>query len=206
MRHYLDSMFLKLKRLINKYYKLIMLAIFTGLVGFIQQDAMVDHNVEAIALCGVLVIMGYSILFLHEIETLKNRMDKEEPVDVPIIIQGGDVMPDTLFDSNMLNLYANTTELIIIAPNTRKTIPTGISIKPPEGYEFIIGNTVWASGTGVIALNVGERFTNTRHGEVYITLYNSGIEPLELKPGDVVANMTLVKTELINFNPVNSFN
>ncbi|MCX8029329.1 MAG: dUTP diphosphatase [Brevinematales bacterium] len=102
-----------------------------------------------------------------------------------------------------LDLYACIDEDIVINPGEIKSIPTGISIELPDGYEAQIRPR---SG---LALNYGLTLPNTPgtidpdyRGEIIVILMNLGKEPFIVKNGMRIAQMVISKFERVSIKVV----
>ena len=99
------------------------------------------------------------------------------------------------------DLYAS--EDCLLAPNTRETVSTSISMEIPEGHVGLIwprSGLATKKGVDVFAgvVDAGYR------GEVKVCLYNSSTETISIQKGDRIAQI-LFQT-ISNFNVVESSN
>ena len=90
-----------------------------------------------------------------------------------------------------IDLYACLPRPIIIPSKERFIIPTGVRIEIPEGYFGLIKDrSGWAAKKGAHVLagvvDAGYR------GEIKVVLCNCGEEPLEVKPGDRIAQIIII--------------
>ena len=93
---------------------------------------------------------------------------------------------DTL-DSTGLDLYAAISDLILLQPNEKQSIPTGIAIELPKGYEGQI-----RSKGSMVTSNVTID-SNSRKDEIKVVLVNTGENTLEILPGAVIAQIVIMK-------------
>lgn len=95
-----------------------------------------------------------------------------------------------------MDLAADIGESILIEPGKRKSIPTGISIALPEGYEAQIRpRSGLALKHGITVLNSPGTIDPDFRGEICIILINLGEETFEIKKGDRIAQMVINKVE-----------
>lgn len=87
-----------------------------------------------------------------------------------------------------------------IHPNEFKTIPTGIAIKLPIGYEAQVrGRSGNAARHGIsVTHGVGTIDADYR-GELAVLLINHGTEDFVISPGDRIAQMIISKHETAEF-------
>lgn len=96
-----------------------------------------------------------------------------------------------------MDLRANLPEGdVVIEPNERKLIPTGLYMALPEGFE---GQVRPRSGLalkhGVTVLNAPGTVDADYRGEVGVILINLGSEDFTVKDGDRIAQMVIAKHE-----------
>lgn len=111
--------------------------------------------------------------------------------------------------SSGLDLYAAVDEPIILMPNQRAVVPTGLVVEIPDGYEGQIrprsGLTV---KHGITVLNTPGTIDSDYRGEIKVILINFGKDKFVIKKGDRIAQLVvvpIVKVELeevedIDFN------
>ncbi len=99
-----------------------------------------------------------------------------------------------------LDLRANLSEKITIAPMDRKLIPTGLFIALPKGYEAQIRPR---SGTaikyGITVLNSPGTIDSDYRGEIGIILINLSNKRFVVNSGDRIAQMVISKYEQIKW-------
>ena len=112
------------------------------------------------------------------------------------------------YESNFaagLDLRANLSEKITIAPMDRKLIPTGLFIALPKGYEAQIRPR---SGTaikyGITVLNSPGTIDSDYRGEIKIILINHGKESYTIKRGMRIAQMVISPYKTAIFEKVPS--
>lgn len=96
-----------------------------------------------------------------------------------------------------MDLYANVTEELVIAPGAIKLVPTGISIAVPEGYEAQIRpRSGLAIKHGISLVNTPGTIDSDYRGEISIIMINFGEKPFMIKRGDRIAQMVINKIEI----------
>ena len=104
-----------------------------------------------------------------------------------------------------LDLYANIEDEICIEPMKFKSIPTGIMICMPEGYEAQIRpRSGLAFKYGISVLNSPGTIDADFRGEINIALINFGESNFCIKRGDRIAQMIISKVEHIKIKEVDS--
>ena len=79
-----------------------------------------------------------------------------------------------------------------LAPGERSTVPTGIAIALPEGYEAQVRpRSGLARRHGVTVLNSPGTVDADYRGEVMVLLVNLGAEPHRIERGDRIAQMVV---------------
>lgn len=105
--------------------------------------------------------------------------------------------------SSGVDLQAYLNEPITLQPMERYLVPTGLYIAIPEGYEGQIrGRSGLALKSGITLANGIGTIDSDYRGEVKVILINLGTEPFEIKNGDRIAQLVLIKYEKINFELV----
>lgn len=88
------------------------------------------------------------------------------------------------------DLYAAVTKNVIIPPHMWETIPTGICLEIPEGYEAQIrSRSGLAKNKGVFVLNSPVTIDSDYRGEIMVILMNLGHKEFVIKRGDKIAQM-----------------
>lgn len=102
-----------------------------------------------------------------------------------------------------LDLKANITEDMLIAPHQRVLVPTGIFIELPDGYEAQIRpRSGMASKFGITVANAPGTIDPDYRGEVKVALVNISTEAFTLKPGERVAQMVVARFERVEWQTV----
>mgnify|MGYP005773673479 CR=1 FL=1 len=91
-----------------------------------------------------------------------------------------------------MDVKANLTESVVIAPLCRAMIPTGLYVELPAGYEMQIRpRSGLAAKHGITVLNSPGTIDADYRGEIRIILVNLSQEPFEVKPGERIAQMVV---------------
>ncbi len=94
---------------------------------------------------------------------------------------------------------------IVLKPFDRALIPTGLYLSIPKGYEGQIrGRSGLALKNGITLANGIGTIDSDYRGEVKVILINLGNEPFTINNGDRIAQLVLIKHEIINFKLVES--
>lgn len=99
-----------------------------------------------------------------------------------------------------MDLYANVAEDICIAQGKRALIPTGIMIALPCGYEAQVRpRSGLALKNGIGMPNAPATIDADYRGELKVILINHGESDFIVRRGDRIAQMVIVKVEMITF-------
>ncbi|MBI4514387.1 MAG: dUTP diphosphatase [Deltaproteobacteria bacterium] len=89
-----------------------------------------------------------------------------------------------------MDLFADVTDAVLIAPGERALIPTGIAIALPAGYEAQIRpRSGLALRHGITLLNSPGTIDADYRGEIAVVMVNHGRDPYTVSRGDRVAQM-----------------
>lgn len=92
---------------------------------------------------------------------------------------------------------------VTIEPGCSLLIPTGLYIQLPVGFEAQIrSRSGLALKNGIVVLNSPGTIDADYRGEIGIILYNSGIEPFEVRSGNRIAQMVIARCEQAKFSIV----
>ena len=109
--------------------------------------------------------------------------------------------------SSGMDIRANLTEPIILAPNQRKAVSTGLFFELPENYEIQVRpRSGLALKNGISVLNSPGTIDSDYRGEIAVILINHSNEDFVIKDGDRIAQIVLTKFETIEWSEVNSIN
>jgi len=93
-----------------------------------------------------------------------------------------------------MDLRANITESIMLAPLQRALVPTGIFIEIPEGYEAQIRpRSGLAAKHGISIVNSPGTIDADYRGEIKVILVNLSDKEFELQSGERIAQMVIAK-------------
>lgn len=104
-----------------------------------------------------------------------------------------------------VDLHANISEPISLAPLERKLISTGIFMALPEGTEAQIRpRSGLAYKEGITVLNTPGTIDADYRGEVKVLLVNLSSDSVSINDGDRIAQMIIAKYEKVDFVEVES--
>lgn len=102
-----------------------------------------------------------------------------------------------------MDLRANLTEPIVLAPMQRVLVPTGLFIALPEGTEAQVRpRSGLAIKHGVTVLNAPGTIDADYRGEVCVILVNLSSEPFTINDGERIAQMVIARHEQTSWQPV----
>lgn len=102
-----------------------------------------------------------------------------------------------------MDLRANLTEPIVLAPMQRALVPTGLFIALPEGTEAQVRpRSGLAIKHGVTVLNAPGTIDADYRGEVCVILVNLSSEPFTINDGERIAQMVIARHEQTSWQPV----
>ena len=97
-----------------------------------------------------------------------------------------------------MDLCAALQETYILEPGKYKTIPTGIRIAVPPGFEAQVRpRSGLAARNGVTILNTPGTIDSDYRGEVRVILINHGQTPFEIKRNDRIAQLIISSVEQV---------
>ena len=90
---------------------------------------------------------------------------------------------------------------VVIPPQGRVTVPTGVAIALPDGYAaFVHPRSGLATRHGLTIVNAPGTVDAGYRGEIAVTLLNTDVEhPLELHRGDRIAQLVVQRVERVRF-------
>ncbi|MFT7615592.1 MAG: dUTP pyrophosphatase [Candidatus Woesearchaeota archaeon] len=88
-----------------------------------------------------------------------------------------------------------------IKPGQKVTVPTGIAIELPDGYVSHVWDRSGLAAKHGITTLAGVIDSNYR-GEYNIVMINLGEEDYEIKAGDRIAQIVVIKHEVVSFTEV----
>ena len=105
-----------------------------------------------------------------------------------------------------LDIYSTNVSRIIINPNHRVLITTGLSFEIPEGYEVQLrSRSGLAMKWGIIVLNSPATIDSDYRGEIKVILANTGTAPFILNYNERIAQMVVQKVNKVIFEEVQTF-
>ena len=103
--------------------------------------------------------------------------------------------------SSGVDVQAYITNPIILQPQQRTLIPTGLQLSIPLGYEVQVRpRSGLALKHGITCLNAPGTIDSDYRGEVQVLLINHSTEPYTIHNGDKIAQLVAQKIEHINWN------
>jgi dUTP pyrophosphatase len=127
-------------------------------------------------------------------------------MEVKIINRSAHPLPkyETAGASGM-DLRADITEIITLAPMQRTLVPTGLFIELPQGYEAQIRpRSGLAMRQGITCLNTPGTIDADYRGEIKVLLINMDAQPQVIQPGERIAQMVIQRVEKINWIQVDN--
>ncbi|MBI1273975.1 MAG: dUTP diphosphatase [Alphaproteobacteria bacterium] len=102
-----------------------------------------------------------------------------------------------------MDLQAAVAQDLVIAPQARALVPTGLCIALPEGYEAQVRpRSGLALKHGVTVLNAPGTVDADYRGEVGVILANTGTEPFTITRGMRIAQMVIASYTRIGWSEV----
>ena len=99
-----------------------------------------------------------------------------------------------------MDLKANLSEPVTLAPLERAMIPTGLFIELPEGFEAQVRpRSGLAAKHGISVLNAPGTIDADYRGEVKVILVNVSKEPFTVNPGERIAQMVVARHEKVEW-------
>lgn len=122
---------------------------------------------------------------------------------VKIINQSTNELPQYATSASAgLDLRANNSNAIILAPLERVLVPTGLFIELPIGYEAQVRpRSGLAFKHGVTVLNSPGTIDADYRGEIHVLLINLSNEAFIIQPGERIAQLIIAKHEQITWLP-----
>ncbi|MCS6807211.1 MAG: dUTP diphosphatase [Bacteroidota bacterium] len=89
---------------------------------------------------------------------------------------------------------------VLIPPSSIATIPTGIALEIPPGYEIQVrSRSGLAARYGIFCLNSPGTIDSDFRGEVQVILANFGKEPFIVRRGDRIAQLVVARYEHVQW-------
>jgi dUTP pyrophosphatase len=127
-------------------------------------------------------------------------------VEVSIINRSSNPMPRYATPlSAGLDIQAELTEPITLVPLQRATIPTGIFIQLPDGYEAQIRpRSGLAAKHGITVVNAPGTIDPDYRGEILVALINLSNLPFMISPGERIAQMIIAPFSRVELKPTDN--
>lgn len=118
-------------------------------------------------------------------------------VEIKIINRSSNALPEyATAGSSGMDIRASLDAAKLFQPLERASIPTGLFIELPEGYEAQIRpRSGLAIKQGITCLNTPGTIDADYRGEIKIILINLSAEEQVIQPGDRIAQMIIQKVE-----------
>ena len=105
--------------------------------------------------------------------------------------------------SSGMDVRADLSAPIELAPLQRMLIPTGLYLEIPEGYEVQVRpRSGLAANHGLTCLNTPGTIDSDYRGEVKVILINLSDRPVTIRPGDRIAQLVVQRVERAVWVPV----
>lgn len=93
-----------------------------------------------------------------------------------------------------MDLHANLTEPVVLEPQARMLIPTGLFVELPEGYEAQVRpRSGLALKHGITVLNSPGTIDADYRGEIKVLLINHGQDAFTIQNGERIAQMVIAQ-------------
>lgn len=104
-----------------------------------------------------------------------------------------------------MDLVACLDSPVVLEPHGRATIPTGIALALPTGYEAQVrGRSGLAAKHGIMPANGIGTIDADYRGELGVILLNTSTQPYTVEPGARVAQLAIIKHEVAVWSEVES--
>ncbi len=121
-------------------------------------------------------------------------------IKVKIVRDGGRLPVAATSGSSGVDLHAAIKEPLIIEPGGFSTIPTGIAVEIPYGFEGQVrGRSGLASKHGIGVLNAPGTIDSDYRGEIMVVLFNFGRSPFVVEPGMRIAQLVFAPVVSVEF-------
>lgn len=127
-----------------------------------------------------------------------------EKVKVKIINTSGNSLPSYATASSAgMDIRANLTEPVSLAPGARCLVPTGLRVELPEGYEMQIRpRSGLALKHGITLLNTPGTIDADYRGEIGVILVNLSQETFVIQNGERIAQMVVGRYSHVEWEAV----
>lgn len=101
------------------------------------------------------------------------------------------------------DIHACISDEVVIQPQAYCTIPTGISVEIPQGYEAQVRpRSGLAAEHGIGILNAPGTIDADYRGEIKVILFNFGQKPFTVRDNDRIAQLVFHRVERATFERV----
>lgn len=101
------------------------------------------------------------------------------------------------------DLYADVRRTVVIPPGGFYTVPTGIRVEIPSGYEAQVRpRSGLAKKNGLGILNAPGTIDADYRGEIMVILFNFGREPFTIRRRDRIAQLVFCPVQQADFRVV----
>jgi len=130
----------------------------------------------------------------------------ENAINVKIINKSANPLPSyTTSGSAGMDVRADLTGPVVLAPMHRCLIPTGLYVAIPEGYELQMRpRSGLALKKGISLVNTPGTIDCDYRGEIGVIIINLSDEPFTVNPGDRICQMVLNRVPQVQWIPVES--
>ena len=102
-----------------------------------------------------------------------------------------------------LDLRAVVEKEFVLHPGDRVSVPTGIAVAVPPGYEGQVrSRSGLALRHGIVLPNSPGTIDSDYRGELQVILWNTGDEPFAIRRGDRIAQLVLAPVDRLSWDEV----
>lgn len=124
------------------------------------------------------------------------RLPHAEGIDLPAYQSAGAAGAD---------IRAALTEPLVLGPGARTSVPTGLCIAIPDGFEVQVRpRSGLAARHGVTVANAPGTVDSDYRGEVKVLLVNLGTEPFTIERGERIAQLVVAPVIRARFETVDT--
>lgn len=124
------------------------------------------------------------------------RLPHAEGIDLPAYQSAGAAGAD---------IRAALAEPLVLGPGARASVPTGLSIAIPDGFEVQVRpRSGLAARHGVTVANAPGTVDSDYRGEVKVLLVNLGTEPFTIERGERIAQLVVAPVVRARFETVDT--
>jgi len=129
-------------------------------------------------------------------------------MEVKIINQSNNKVPSYATEGAAgMDIRANLTEAVTLAPLERKLIPTGLYIELPKGCEAQLrARSSWALKRGLILPNAPATIDSDYRGEIKVIFANISNQPQTIEHGERIAQMVIARYVKVKWAVVQQLN